>query len=550
MDCGAFTASHSNFSVFNTSDCTVQLCPGDTLKASMCDYNDYHQPFCSGDTFLRLIDSVGRTIITNDDNCGICSMFEYTAPVGSLCDLYTIKQGCYGNELCSGQTTVSLSKPLKVHLPHVINEDLFCMPYLVSNTNSALQNTASCYVPVCENDILTVSFCDSSSDTPACEGDTFIRLFDQSGQLLRYDDDSDCGACSRLSYFSTVVGCMNLTISEGCYGMGTCSGTVKVVMTNPNLFPTMMPSNSPSPTIFPNFRPTPVPTSAIPTLIPSVVPSQLPTSALPTVVTSIPPSQVPTYSPSFAPTVANQLHYVRDIPQSCSPYLTSYTTSATVNIYKCIVPLCYGDTLKASFCDDSQVHICTGDTFLRLVDESGTEVAADDDSDCGYCSLIRFQRFIVGCGNYTIMEGCYNTGTCGGTVNVMISGISTTLPTTAPAGRDTFHPTSIRPSYLPTMDPTTSLSPSIAVTTLPTIRPVKMLCPIDYSYSSDLGICYSYQEIGQSRDSAIEYCKAMNGFLMAASSAERQDFLYRFIGNGHSNLWIGLTLDHSGRRFW
>ncbi len=53
----------------------------------------------------------------------------------------------------------------------------------------------------------------------------------------------------------------------------------------------------------------------------------------------------------------------------------------------------------------------TGDPYLRLYDQSGTQIAVNDD----YCGLgSQMTATITSCGTYTVREGCYTSGSCTG----------------------------------------------------------------------------------------------------------------------------------------
>jgi hypothetical protein len=49
---------------------------------------------------------------------------------------------------------------------------------------------------------------------------------------------------------------------------------------------------------------------------------------------------------------------------------------------------------------------------LRLLDESGAEVAMNDDG-CGFCSQITHE-FTSPCQSYALQQGCFEDGSCGG----------------------------------------------------------------------------------------------------------------------------------------
>lgn len=63
------SASNSNARV-----CYFVLCGGTTVTFSSCSNYD---GYCSGDQYLRLVDSFGSVVAQNDDYCGLCSQFTY-----------------------------------------------------------------------------------------------------------------------------------------------------------------------------------------------------------------------------------------------------------------------------------------------------------------------------------------------------------------------------------------------------------------------------------------------------------------------------------------
>jgi Leucine-rich repeat (LRR) protein len=130
----------------------------------------------------------------------------------------------------------------------------------------------------------------------------------------------------------------------------------------------------------------------------------------------------PTESPTSISLGWTVLPYVHSEWQFCGNFSTSETEDATKNIFQCVVTLCEGDIMKASLCQYDHPEIrYSGDSYLRLKNDNSTKVAENDDS----CFLGSMFTYIVspgsGCGNYTTDEGCYGSGTCQGTVGVIIS---------------------------------------------------------------------------------------------------------------------------------
>ena len=75
--------------------------------------------------------------------------------------------------------------------------------------------------------------------------------------------------------------------------------------------------------------------------------------------------------------------------------------------------LCPGETVSLSSCG------CGGDTYLRLFNATGSEVASNDDS-CNYCSAITYAA-TGDCQTYKLKQGCYASGSCSGTVMITVT---------------------------------------------------------------------------------------------------------------------------------
>ncbi|CAM9647962.1 unnamed protein product, partial [Ectocarpus fasciculatus] len=95
-----FSTSDTNFARENTATCDVELCPGEAVVASTCGS-------FSGDTYFRLYRGDDE-VYSNDDSCGLGSTISY-APFGiAECTLFSLRQGCYGSDSCSGTTQVEI----------------------------------------------------------------------------------------------------------------------------------------------------------------------------------------------------------------------------------------------------------------------------------------------------------------------------------------------------------------------------------------------------------------------------------------------------------
>jgi len=108
---------------------------------------------------------------------------------------------------------------------------------------------------------------------------------------------------------------------------------------------------------------------------------------------------------------------VRELTQVT--YLVSYSASDTDSAQQ--------NTIDETFyaCGNVRISTCTeyggaytSDTYLRLFDSSGVEVAySDDDSDYGYCSTIR--HWFEDCDTITIAMGCFDSGSCTGSTSIL-----------------------------------------------------------------------------------------------------------------------------------
>jgi V8-like Glu-specific endopeptidase len=94
--------------------------------------------------------------------------------------------------------------------------------YSASNTNSAQQNTTNRTVPLTAGQRITVATCGVTG--ASFTGDTYLRLASPAGALVAGNDDACGGRGSSFTYSATASG--NFTIRAGCYGSGSCSGTV------------------------------------------------------------------------------------------------------------------------------------------------------------------------------------------------------------------------------------------------------------------------------------------------------------------------------------
>jgi alpha-tubulin suppressor-like RCC1 family protein len=102
-------------------------------------------------------------------------------------------------------------------------------------------------------------------------------------------------------------------------------------------------------------------------------------------------------------------------------YTAANTSSAQQNTASRTVTLAAGDRLTVATCGLAGASF-TGDTYLRLFDPSGTQVAVDDDACGGLGSSLTYTAVVAG--DHAIHAGCFSSSTCGGTVVYQVASTS------------------------------------------------------------------------------------------------------------------------------
>jgi len=94
-----YSASNTSNATVNTVNQTIFLMPGQLLTLGTCGVTGAS---FTGDTYLRLNNPSGTTVVFNDDACGgVGSNFTYTVPAGAGGN-YQLRAGCYSSGSCSG----------------------------------------------------------------------------------------------------------------------------------------------------------------------------------------------------------------------------------------------------------------------------------------------------------------------------------------------------------------------------------------------------------------------------------------------------------------
>jgi hypothetical protein len=110
---------------------------------------------------------------------------------------------------------------------------------------------------------------------------------------------------------------------------------------------------------------------------------------------------------------------------TCPVFNASNTAYTTQNYGKCLLSLIAGTTYTIGNCCEYY-----GDTELLLADSSDTTILEGNDDYCSRGSQFTFTPTETDV--YTLREGCFSSGSCGGTVNVAIGSYAPACPA-APA---------------------------------------------------------------------------------------------------------------------
>lgn len=217
----------TNSATRNTVDERILVCPNEELTFSVGCAGS--ATACVGDTYLRLYDDAGLQLKFNDDSptCGLCSSLLFDFNSQGSCKYYVLKQGCYSTGTCSGQTTISRATAVPSAAPtESIPAQL--ASYSTGLTADATRNTVDQNIYVCPGTKITFQTCKANK---ACDGDTFLRLYDPLALRELVSNDDACGTCSAMTYSFTQP-CQYYTVQQGCFQDTNCDGTTNLVVTS------------------------------------------------------------------------------------------------------------------------------------------------------------------------------------------------------------------------------------------------------------------------------------------------------------------------------
>jgi len=107
VTCPFYSTTLTQSATRNTVECKFSACPGNTLYIRDCDGSRCpNYQGVANDQFIRVLNSTDNVVATNDNSCGSCSAITL-AIKGSVCQTFTLVQGCKGNSACVGAFTIT-----------------------------------------------------------------------------------------------------------------------------------------------------------------------------------------------------------------------------------------------------------------------------------------------------------------------------------------------------------------------------------------------------------------------------------------------------------
>jgi hypothetical protein len=107
-------------------------------------------------------------------------------------------------------------------------------------------------------------------------------------------------------------------------------------------------------------------------------------------------------------------------PSGYFDYMATNTSSATVNTTNHFISLAAGQKIQVSTCWRTGGWQTYGDTYLRVYNFWGQQVAYNDDACGNFQSYLEYTVPSGGGGTYTIRAGCFSSGSCAGRVGYII----------------------------------------------------------------------------------------------------------------------------------
>jgi hypothetical protein len=305
--------------------------------------------------------------------------------------------------------------------------------YERSGTFSATTNTADATLPLVEGQTVLIGTC--GLPNAFASGDTYLRLHGPAGAEVAFNDDAFGSYCSYLRYTVPPGGGGNHTLRAGCYFDRACRATVAWSLGGS----TYSAANTNSATVNTvNQRFTLTEGQVL-----SVGTCGLPGASFSgdTYLRLFnPQGALVSLSDDNCGGLGSNIRYVvpaggggvYELRAGCFSstacggnlawatrggsgsvaYATSSTNSATTATIDHALVLSAGQVLTVGTCGLSNAYT-PQDTYLRLVDGAGVEVAANDDT-CGLASRIIYTAPADGV--YEVRAGCFADRACGGTL--------------------------------------------------------------------------------------------------------------------------------------
>jgi hypothetical protein len=188
---------------FTISGTLSGLAPGNSITLRNNGGDDLGQSTNGGFTFLTPVASGQSYTVT---------VASPTAPVEQTCTV------------SNGSGTIGDTDITNVAITCGVPPSSGSFSYSATNTNSAQQDTIDVDIPIAAGQRLTIGTCGVPGSSG--EGDTFLRLFDQSNLEVAANDDA-CGDTGLLTLFTFTAPTTQIyRVHAGCFAERSCSGTV------------------------------------------------------------------------------------------------------------------------------------------------------------------------------------------------------------------------------------------------------------------------------------------------------------------------------------
>ena len=103
-----YSTSGTSSAYVNTVPYTFSVCSAGSIRIADCDPVRCSSTSSTNDQYIRLYSNNGYQVAANDDSCRLCSAIYYYI-ASDACQTFTLQQGCWSSNQCSGNFTITLT---------------------------------------------------------------------------------------------------------------------------------------------------------------------------------------------------------------------------------------------------------------------------------------------------------------------------------------------------------------------------------------------------------------------------------------------------------